>query len=195
VCSGVGAVGRVTITCASAGSTPANNRGVVFWESGKHDSSTNFVYNSSGQLGVGTTNPTQRLQVGESADGSVALANAWNTFSDKRLKKDFERIPAACEKLDQLSGYYYYWRSEKDPSRQIGVIAQEVEQVFPELVKTSASGIKSVDYSKFSAILIQANKELYEKSKEQNSDIEKLKSENQDLKARIERLEKAILNK
>jgi hypothetical protein len=195
VCSGMGAVGRVTITCASAGSTPANDRGVVFWESGKHDSVTNFVYSSSGNLGIGTTTPTQRLQVGDSADGTVALANAWNTFSDKRLKKNFERIPAACEKLEQINGYYYNWRSDKDTSRQLGVIAQEVEEVFPELVKVNKDGIRSVDYSKLSAVLIEANKELYSRLKAAEADSVNMKRENELIKERLERLEKVILNK
>ena len=64
---------------------------------------------------------------------------------------------------------------------QIGLIAQEVEELFPELVITDEDGIKSVDYSKMVPVLVEAIKEL--------------KSENDDLKARLERLEKLMLEK
>ena len=122
-----------------------------------------MMINSSGNVGIGTTSPGQKLQVGTNGDGSVAIANAWNTFSDRRLKNIIGRIPNACAMVDQLNGYYYTWKTASDQSRQVGVIAQEVEAVLPELVKTGSDGIKSVDYPKLTAVLIEANKELYSK--------------------------------
>lgn len=143
-----------------------------------------------GNVGIGTTSPTQKLQVGTSGDGSVALANAWNTFSDARLKNVVGRIPNACGIVDQLNGYYYTWKSGADQSRQVGVIAQEVEAVLPELVKTGSDGIKTVDYPKLTAVLIEANKEQSSKIAQQNdrlaeqaSRISDLEQTNQQLKA------------
>ena len=112
----------------------------------------------SGNVGLGTTAPTQRLQVGSSGDGTVAVANAWNTFSDLRLKRDLTIIPGALDKLLELHGYYYFWKNGTDQTRQLGVVAQEVEALFPELVKTDSTGIKTVDYAKLSAVLIEAVK-------------------------------------
>ncbi|WP_415061402.1 tail fiber domain-containing protein [Bdellovibrio sp.] len=158
----------------------------------------NFINN---YVGIGTTNPTQRLQVGSSGDGSVAIANAWNTFSDIRLKRDIERIPNACAMVDKLSGYYYHWRTGEDHSRQVGVIAQEVEAVLPELVKTGRDGIKTVDYPKLTAVLIEASKQHNRdiatlKAKAAQFEVEnaKLKQENADVKARLERIEKILGN-
>ncbi|MFN3329287.1 MAG: tail fiber domain-containing protein, partial [Fervidobacterium pennivorans] len=59
--------------------------------------------------------------------------------------------------------------------RQIGFIAQDVEKVFPELVFEDSEGIKSLDYSKFTPVLLQA-------IKEQQQQIEKLQQENEELK-------------
>jgi len=116
------------------------------------------IQSSNGNVGVGTTSPGQKLQVGSSGDGSVAIANAWNTFSDIRLKKDLSPIQNSCAIVNQLNGYYFYWKKGKDKTRQIGVVAQEVEKVLPELVKTGSDGIKTVDYPKLSAVLIEAVK-------------------------------------
>ncbi len=156
----------------------------------------NFINN---YVGIGTTSPNQKLQVGSSGDGSVAVANAWNTFSDIRLKKDFEKIPNACAMIDKLNGYYYHWKTGEDHSRQVGVIAQEVERVLPELVKTGDDGIKTVDYPKLTAVLIEASKQHNRdiaavKAKAVQLEVEnaKLKQENADIKARLERIEKAL---
>ena len=62
--------------------------------------------------------------------------------------------------------------------KQIGVVAQEVETVFPELVSSSADGYKAVDYTKLTAVLIEAVKEL--------------KAENETLKKRLELLENTL---
>jgi hypothetical protein len=112
-----------------------------------------------GKTGLGATAPATLFQVGTLGDGSVAVANAWNTFSDGRLKNIIGRIPNASGIVGQLNGYFYTWKNGKDQGRQVGVIAQEVERVLPELVKTGSDGIKTVDYPKIAAVLIEANKE------------------------------------
>ena len=137
-----------------------------------------------GNVGIGTTNPTQKLQVGTSGDGSVAIANAWNTFSDIRLKRDLVKLPEALHKLEKLNGYYYFWKNGEDQSRQVGVVAQEVEQVLPELVKTGQDGIKTVDYPKLTALLIEAAKQL---KADKDRDIARLDAENSKLKADAEK--------
>ena len=142
---------------------------------GKLVQNSGVVIDDSGNVGIGTTNPTQKLQVGTSGDGSVALANAWNTFSDIRLKRDLVRLPEALNKLEELNGYYYFWKDGEDQSRQVGVVAQEVEQVLPELVKTGQDGIKTVDYPKLTVLLIEAAKQLKADAEKKDEDILQLK--------------------
>lgn len=118
--------------------------------------------NRTGRVGIltGSDNLLYTFQIGASGDGTEAIANSWATWSDRRLKKKFELLDAPLEKLSQLNGYYYHWKGKnKDKSRQVGVIAQEVEAVLPEVVKTNDAGMKSVDYAKIVALLIEVNKE------------------------------------
>jgi ABC-type transporter Mla MlaB component len=122
----------------------------------------------NGLFGVGTTTPGYTLQVGGSGDGTSARANAWNTFSDRRWKTNIVLIDNPIEKLFELNGYYYNWKDGKDTSKQVGVIAQEVEKALPEIVSTDTEGYKSVDYSKIIALLIEVNKK-------QQQEIEELK--------------------
>ena len=112
----------------------------------------------STNVGVGTDNPMDKFQVGTSGDGTLARANKWDVFSDLRWKTDLSKINDPFSKLKSISGYYYYWKDGKDQSRQIGVIAQEVEKVLPEAVSTDLEGYKSVEYGKLSALLIEVIK-------------------------------------
>jgi len=132
----------------------------------------------NGDVGIGTTAPGFKLQVGENGDGTIARANEWSTFSDRRLKRDFQSIENPLEKLAQLNGYYYYWTKDKnDQTRQLGVVAQEVEAVLPEIVSTSEDGIKSVDYSKLTALLIEVNKAQENKMEQQGIRIAALEKQ------------------
>mgnify|MGYP001189935219 FL=1 len=94
-----------------------------------------------------------------------------HTHSDARLKKNIEPIPSALTKVLQLNPVYYEWRKDILPSsfiknhrsgRQIGLIAQEVEKVVPELVKDEKiyeRDWKGINYEKLTALLIGAVKE------------------------------------
>jgi hypothetical protein len=147
----------------------------------------------AGNITLGTpANPIPKFQVGTMGDGSVAIANAWSTFSDIRLKADLERIPNACDLVDHLNGYYYHWKDRKDRSRQVGVIAQEVEKVLPELVRAEADGLKTVDYPKLTAVLIEAFKQLRRDLSTKEKEVSALQQQNTDIMARLQKVEKAI---
>jgi hypothetical protein len=147
---------------------------------------------AGGNVGVGTTNPGVKFEVGTSGDGTVARANAWNIFSDRNLKKNFSKIENPLEKIEQMGGYYYHWKSGTDTTRQVGVIAQEVEAVFPEIVKTDDKGIKSVDYSKLSAVLIEGMKAQQKEIQDSNIEIKLLKEKIMQLEQRM--IKENILN-
>ena len=77
--------------------------------------------------------------------------------SDLRLKKDIKPLKSALSTLGKLQGKSYRWKGNNEPD--IGLIAQELEKVIPELVKTDNKGYKSIVYQKLTAVLIEAVKE------------------------------------
>jgi len=105
--------------------------------------------------------------------------------SDIRLKINIQPLENVLDKMGRICGVTFDWNAQGKEvagnkatgKREIGVIAQDVESVFPELVVTGSDGYKRVDYAKMTAVLIEAVKEL--------------KAENDNLKARIEALESA----
>jgi hypothetical protein len=132
-----------------------------------------MVITNSGNVGIGTTAPSYKLQVGVGGDGTSAIANAWNVFSDVRTKTNISKINNALETVSNLEGVKFNWKESNQPS--LGFIAQDVEKVIPEIVSTDQNGYKSLDYSKLTAVLVEALKEL--------------RIENEALKKRIETLE------
>ncbi|MCX6105712.1 MAG: tail fiber domain-containing protein [Proteobacteria bacterium] len=89
------------------------------------------------------------------------------------MKRDLAVIPDGFDKLLELHGYYYFWKDGSDQTRQVGVVAQEVEKILPELVRTGSDGIKTVDYPKLTAVLIEGTKQL---NAEKDSEIAQLKA-------------------
>jgi hypothetical protein len=99
------------------------------------------------------------------ADGDVIAYST--TISDQRLKDDVETIETALDKVGNLRGVTYTWNAgSRAGQRDYGVIAQEVEQVIPEIVREKEMALidgetyKTVDYEKLTAVLIEAIKEL-----------------------------------
>jgi len=99
-------------------------------------------------------------------DGDVIAFST--SVSDVSLKENIETIPDALETINQLRGVEYDWKSgSREGKHDLGVIAQEVEEVIPHIVheKELFEGhkVKTVDYEKLSAVLIEAVKELTQK--------------------------------
>ncbi|MEQ8908419.1 MAG: tail fiber domain-containing protein [Vicingaceae bacterium] len=113
-----------------------------------------------GKVGIGTATPTENLEV----NGRLKT-NGIQELSDARYKTNVETLTNALDKLTQLRGVSYDWDTTNFPEKnfnarkQIGLIAQELEPIFPELVHTDQAGYKSVDYSKLVAVLVEAVKE------------------------------------
>ena len=97
--------------------------------------------------------------------------------SDMRLKRDIRPLESSLDKVMELQGVSYEWRTDQFPdwgfnnAKQIGLIAQEVERVLPELVSADSQGYKALSYGKLTAVLVEAVKEL--------------KAENEMLKAKL----------
>ncbi|MCX5666864.1 MAG: tail fiber domain-containing protein [Candidatus Omnitrophica bacterium] len=105
------------------------------------------------------------------------------TSSDRRWKKNIRSIDNALTRLLKLRGVTYEWDIEKypgmgfGPGEKIGMIAQEVEGVFPQLVATDPKGYKTLEYEKIAPILIEAIKEQQARIEEQRLQISLLKAE------------------
>lgn len=94
-------------------------------------------------------------------DGALFSADGVVQVSDQRLKRNVLPLNQTLAKINQLRGVSYYWKDEERSQRmQIGLIAQEVEAVFPEFVVTKEDGYKAVNYSQMVAVLIEAIKEM-----------------------------------
>jgi hypothetical protein len=93
----------------------------------------------------------------ETTSTGVTVTGDVNSTSDINLKKDIEVVTSATEMLNQLRGVKFTWKENGEPS--LGVIAQEVENILPELVR-GEEGDKSVNYSGLIAVLIESVKEL-----------------------------------
>lgn len=110
------------------------------------------------------------------ANGNMTIGGTLTQNSDIRLKKNIVKMEEILPSLSQISAYRYNWLDTKRGSEtQLGLIAQEVQELYPELVSTSEDGTLSVAYSNFTVLLLEATKELHELVKQQGAEIERLK--------------------
>ncbi len=130
--------------------------------------------------------------------GDLYYTGNLSHISDIRLKTGLIRLDNVLQKLARVGGYYYQWKPEKtgdmsvDDRRQIGLVAQELEQEFPELISTDRDGYKNIDYVSFTAVLLEAVKEqqaILEKQDEQSARqqvrIEAMEAELEELRSMV----------
>jgi hypothetical protein len=166
----------------------AGGKSWISWVSGDSDqlrffSSTlngNVVtLTSAGNVGIGTTSPSEKLHV----NGNV-LAYAYLHLSDPKLKTHITPLNNSLTKILQLSGVSFVWKDNGQHS--IGLLADEVEKIFPEIVFSHKStGLKSIDYSLLVVPLIEA-------IKTQQNQIEALQKEIENLEFQVEYLKRKI---
>ena len=109
---------------------------------------------STGRVGIGIETPAEKLEV----IGNVR-ATAFILASDERLKKNILPLQNNLSLLMQLNGYSYYWKDESiDASMQSGLIAQEVQKLFPQLVKGNTNGDLAVNYIGLIPVMIESIK-------------------------------------
>jgi hypothetical protein len=176
--------------------------------------STRMTFDSNGNVGIGVTTPSQRLQVQGNAyvtgdlglgisspsqklhvGGNILATGTVTQNSDLRLKKDFAPLKDVLSKIKDISGQYYYWKdAETGTERQIGLIAQELEVYFPELVRTASDedAYKSVNYSQMTAVLLQAVKEQQVLIESLGSQLEDAHQSKQEILKRLEAVEAKV---
>ena len=121
----------------------------------------------SGSIGDYQFNSIGVGMVASTTAGRIDATNDIVAFSssDKRFKENITPIENALEKINQIGGYEFDWNKETKiehgyEGHDLGVIAQEIEAIAPELVQTRENGYKAVKYDKLVSVLIQAIKEL-----------------------------------
>jgi hypothetical protein len=135
------------------------------------------------RVGINRMPTTYTLEVGGTiwANGSAIVAGS-TTWSDVRYKTDIVPVTGALDKVIRMQGVKYNWRYSEFPQlnfpegEQIGVIAQDIEKIVPQVVYTDPDGYKSVSYEKLVPVLIEAIKEQQDLIKSQQDQIDELKT-------------------
>ncbi len=170
-----------------------------------------IVFMTSGSVGINQVAPNQGAL--EVKGGSVCVdtnndnnaSSCITAESDIRLKKNIKPIENALDKIEKLRGVEFDWRWDEYSivdryeytPHAIGVIAQEVEKVFPEAMGEENQGFKTVEYRYLVAPLIEGVKELNAKNKALETEVTALKAENAKIQNAVTTLQDQIdlLNK
>ena len=174
-----GATGAVTITNTGVTSNVAGTGVTV-------SGATGAVTISIGQA-VATSSDVRfnSLGVGMAASATAGRIDATNDIvayssSDRRFKNNIKAIEKPLDKINKISGNTFDWNEETKiehgyEGNDVGVIAQEIEEVLPQLVQTRESGYKAVKYDKLVALLIEGIKEQQIQINDMKIEIENLK--------------------
>ena len=120
-------------------------------------------------------------------DGTTTIAGDLSINSDARLKANIISLGATLSKLLKIDGKSYTMKKDESEKQKIGLLAQDIEKVFPELVSES-NGIKSVNYQGLVPVLINALKEQDVLIKEQQRILSEQQSEVDELKSMIQKI-------
>tara|TARA_B100000497_G_C7611174_1_gene367044 strand:+ start:514 stop:1023 length:510 start_codon:yes stop_codon:yes gene_type:complete len=135
----------------ASGTVQGNDKQVQFNDAGNLAGASGFIYSGS-KVGINTT-PSE-LTYSLEVSGSIRASAGLLSNSDKRLKENIYLIDNALSKVNNIEGVYFNWKDKKET--QVGVIAQQVKEVLPEVVSEDNSSYLSVDYSKLVPLLIGA---------------------------------------
>jgi len=180
----------------SAGKSNVSGSGNVFLGASAGDCDPT---DKSNQLFIDNSNTPTPLVWGDFANKDIVIYGGFKAIasyssSDKRWKKNIKPLESSLDKISNLKGVSYEWKTDEYPDvgmtegKQIGLIAQEVEEVLPELVSEDKDGYKAVSYTKLTAVLVEAVKELKIQNQAQKETLKKQQAEIQELRLMIEAL-------
>ncbi|HET7840039.1 MAG TPA: tail fiber domain-containing protein, partial [Terriglobia bacterium] len=184
--SGGGAAMGTTITFRTGG--PAGGEG------------NRVRINSSGYVGIGTMGPAYPLDVvGDIHTSGCVMYNggavgSCATPSDARLKMNIQPFAPVLDRLVALRPVHYEWNPSNPqkyryaPGRNPGLIAQEVEAVFPSMVTTGEDGYKKVYYNELPYLLLAGVRELKARNDELKAKVSTLETQNRELTRDVARL-------
>ena len=185
--SGVGATGKVqgaAIYAKPSENWTTNNGAHLIFSTvatGSGSLAERMRIDGNGSIGIGTTTPTVGTKL--DVNGTVRAQDFIST-SDARLKTDIVKV-GGLESILRLNGVRFRWLSDGRP--EVGLIAQNIEEVFPELVFTDpVTGMKAVKYGNLVSPLIEATKGLHAMCSANEAEIKIVKEENSRLKGELE---------
>jgi hypothetical protein len=134
-------------------------------------------------VGIGTATPSNVFTIAQNA--GHAIADGWDTYSSRRWKTNIQTLHGALGKVEQLRGVSYDLKA--NGKHEVGVIAEEVGTVVPEIVSWDKNGkdARGVDYSRLTALLIEA-------VKQQQREIRNLKSELRVTRQTVEKMKAQV---
>jgi hypothetical protein len=138
-------------------------------------------------VGIGTTKPSNILTIGRGAGHPVS--DSWETYSSLRGKANIHPLQHALSKVEQLRGVSYDLKASG--KHEIGVIAEEVGGVVPEVVSFEENGkeARGVDYSRLTALLIEAVKQQQREILALRRQLKSRATKEAALESRLEELE------
>ena len=119
---------------------------------------------ANGQIAIGgTTSGGSLVFVSANDSGGVQLTNgatSWTSASDSRLKNIISPIDNAVDKLSTLNPVIYSWKSDDTNKENIGLIAQNVEAILPQVIDITKDGFLGIRYTELVPVLVAAIQEL-----------------------------------
>jgi len=149
------------------------------------DTNTLVVDASTNRVGIGTVAPVATLDVRGNlrVSGNIQYVGTITDISDRRLKENFENITSATNRLKQITGYSYNMIDDEKKKREFGVIAQDLQKVFPEMISVidKENGYLGVSYIQLIPVLLEG-------IKEQQKEIDTLKEQLENYKKLEDRI-------
>ncbi|MEO5905090.1 MAG: tail fiber domain-containing protein [Saprospiraceae bacterium] len=174
-------------------SPDGNETGLLFGKT-ENAASGGIVYNN-----VNNTNGLQFRVNGNATKmeiyttGNAWLAGTLTQGSDARLKTNLHSLTGSLGNLQKLNGYTYNWIDKtKDNDLQFGLLAQEVQKVYPELVKQNAAGELSVNYIGLIPVLLESVKEQQQQIENQQNQIDAFLNHDKEQQQQIDELKKLV---
>jgi hypothetical protein len=156
------------------------NKDIIFMSGGTMQSNERLRIKSNGKIGIGVSNPSQLLTL---SGGAYSNGSSWSNSSDSTLKRNIETLNKyGITDLMKIRSVSYYYKSDLTNKLEIGFIAQELKNIIPEVV-SGEEGNMGISYGNLVPVLVNSIKEQQTQIDEQNTKIERLSKDVNELKA------------
>jgi hypothetical protein len=156
------------------------NKDIIFMSGGTMQSNERLRIKSNGKIGIGVSNPSQLLTL---SGGAYSNGSSWSNSSDSTLKRNIETLNKyGITDLMKIRSVSYYYKSDLTNKLEIGFIAQELKNIIPEVV-SGEEGNMGISYGNLVPVLVNSIKEQQAQIDEQNTKIERLSKDVNELKA------------